>query len=951
MDLFELSAKLTLDSSEYESGLDSAENSAKSKGNLIGNALGTVGKIGAAALGTATVAIGALAKSAVDAYADYEQLVGGVETLFGTGGKSLEEYAKSVGKSVTDAQADYNKLQRAEKKALTNADKAWKTAGLSANEYMELSTSFAASLINSLDGDTEAAVDKADMAITDMADNVNKMGSSVESVQNAYNGFAKGNFTMLDNLKLGYGGTKEEMERLLAKASEISGIEYDISSYSDIVDAIHVVQTEMGITGTTAKEASSTISGSAASMKASWENLVISFGRGSEETKTAMGELVESFSTWLSNVIPVVGEVLANIAVAIKDIVPVIIEMLPGIAKDILPTLLSSAAELVVSMIEALPGLLSGLWDAVQTAVLAVDWVDLGTRILNATVEAFADLQTWATDTWEEVKTAIQTVNWIEVGNTIYSGIVSIVATVPGYLWDLFMGAVDLIKLIDWGALGQWILDKISETIGGIVTSLTDFFTEAKRVVKEDIDWSQLGTDIWNAISGAFHAVQEFFVTTFLGGHDGAKNGVNWVALGESIWEFIGAAFAGLFDAFKAFFTEAYNGALSIDWEGLGTSILETVWMALAGLTTKITDVFRAAKDFVLSIDWLQLGKDIIDFIFDAFEGIGAAFINFFFEGRNSAEKGINWKDLGEAIWDYIKAAFSAVADFYKGIFTEAYNRIKNIKWAELGNIIWGWISDAFSDLTTWANNKFSGVRNAIKNIDWKDLGNAMWDLIQQGINGVKGLIKRFAELFLGVDTELTEGEWAEIWKNAGDTILGLITDPFVNLADDMKTFFSDAITAIMENDWFQMGADILQDIIDGLGDVAGAVSSLFDWSSIYVKTPHFSWEWRDGPMGLFQYPWVTVSWYRKAYDLPRMFTGPTVVPTAGGLKGFGDGAGNEIVLSEEKLKQITGGNQGMTQNNTINVYAQPGQDAEEIARAVQDQLVRWEDQRKAACA
>ena len=174
------------------------------------------------------------------AYADYEQLVGGVDTLFKESSDKLQEYAAN----------------------------AYKTAGMSANQYMETSTSFAASLIQSLEGDTAKAADYANMAISDMSDNANKMGTAMESIQNAYQGFAKQNYTMLDNLKLGYGGTKEEMARLLADATAISGIEYDMSSYADVVDAIHVIQTEMGITGTTAAEASMTISGSIASAQA-----------------------------------------------------------------------------------------------------------------------------------------------------------------------------------------------------------------------------------------------------------------------------------------------------------------------------------------------------------------------------------------------------------------------------------------------------------------------------------------------------------------------------------------------------------------------------------------------------------------------------------------------------------------------------------------------------------
>ena len=204
----------------------------------------TVAKGIGVGLAAASAAVVKLGTDAIKSYADYEQLIGGVETLFKTSADTVSQYA----------------------------DIAYKTAGLSANDYMETVTSFAASLLQSLGGDTEKAAAKADQAIIDMSDNANKMGTAMESIQYAYMGFAKQNYTMLDNLKLGYGGTKSEMERLLADATALSGIEYDLSSFADIVEAIHVIQDNLGITGTTAKEADSTIQGSIASMRSAWAN-------------------------------------------------------------------------------------------------------------------------------------------------------------------------------------------------------------------------------------------------------------------------------------------------------------------------------------------------------------------------------------------------------------------------------------------------------------------------------------------------------------------------------------------------------------------------------------------------------------------------------------------------------------------------------------------------------
>ena len=196
MDLFDVAAKISLDTKGYERGLDDASSKTSSFAEKLGNGLKTAAKVGAAALTAAATAATALGTAAVKAYADYEQLVGGVETLFGAGGKSLDEYASSVGKSVEEARAEYDKLMKSQQAVLDNADIAFRTAGLSANEYMETVTSFSASLLQSLGGDTEAAAKYADMAITDMSDNANKMGTSMEMIQNAYQGFAKQNYTI-----------------------------------------------------------------------------------------------------------------------------------------------------------------------------------------------------------------------------------------------------------------------------------------------------------------------------------------------------------------------------------------------------------------------------------------------------------------------------------------------------------------------------------------------------------------------------------------------------------------------------------------------------------------------------------------------------------------------------------------------------------------------------------
>lgn len=310
-----------------------------------------------------------MSTAAILGYADYEQLTGGIETLFGTQAMTASEYAISVGKSVLEINKEYNRLNAAQNVVMRNADKAYKSAGLSANEYMESVTSFSAALISSLNGDTLKAAEKADQAIVDMSDNANKMGTSMELIQNAYQGFAKQNYMLLDNLKLGYGGTKEEMQRLLQDAQAISGIEYDISSYADVVDAIHVIQTEMGITGTTAKEASSTISGSMGMMKSAWSNLLVGVADDSQNFDALATNFVDSVATVADNILPRVETTLVGVGQLVESLLPVIVDRIPEIIDGVLPQLIQSGMNMITTLLN---GIQANLPKIVNGAILII---------------------------------------------------------------------------------------------------------------------------------------------------------------------------------------------------------------------------------------------------------------------------------------------------------------------------------------------------------------------------------------------------------------------------------------------------------------------------------------------------------------------------------------------------------------------------------------------------
>lgn len=336
-----------------KSGFDDAGQGALKFGDLLkANVLGDFITSGLKTVAGAVKQLGSVfltvGKEALDSYADYEQLVGGVETLFKDSSGIVENYANN----------------------------AYKTAGLSANDYMETVTSFSASLLQSLDGDTAKVAEVSNMAVTDMADNANKMGTDMSSIQNAYQGFAKQNYTMLDNLKLGYGGTKSEMERLLSDAQKISGVKYDISNLNDVYQAIHVVQGELGITWTTAKEASTTIQGSVSAMKSAWQNMLTGIADDNADFDGLINNLVDSIVTAGENILPRVETIIDGVIELVMSTTEIIIDDLPQIIEtgrgmisgllqgiqEMLPELASSAfliiQELVTSLLESLPQLL-----------------------------------------------------------------------------------------------------------------------------------------------------------------------------------------------------------------------------------------------------------------------------------------------------------------------------------------------------------------------------------------------------------------------------------------------------------------------------------------------------------------------------------------------------------------------------------------------------------------
>lgn len=441
----------------------------------IGTAAGAGMKLAAKGATVAAGAIATLSTMAVKTYADYEQLVGGVETLFGAGGKSLVEYVNAVGKYSPEISAQYNDLMAAQNKVMSDADEAYKTAGLSANDYMETVTSFAAALNNSLGGNTKKSAEYANMAVVDMADNANKMGSSMESIQNAYQGFAKQNYTMLDNLKLGYGGTKTEMERLLADASKISGKKFDLSSYADVVEAIHTIQTEMGITGTTAEEAEHTISGSVNAMKAAWTNWLTGLGNSKADIKKLTTQLVDSAKTVLTNVMPVVSQVLTTLGDVISNDAPAIIEEGLSYILDAAPKLLEMGGQLISALVN---GIIANLPQILSAATQLI------TMLCNGLMESASQLPGAVT----EIIT--QLVNFLveNAPQLLVTGVTLVLALIQG-----------LIEAI------PQIIQAIPQLIDGIMSAFDNASSQILGI------GSQIVQDIIDGISSAWDGLVNWF--------------------------------------------------------------------------------------------------------------------------------------------------------------------------------------------------------------------------------------------------------------------------------------------------------------------------------------------------------------------------------------------------------------------------------------------------------
>ena len=502
-------------------------------GQSIGQKLvGTLKKVIAAA------GIGKIISDSINMGGALQQSLGGVETLFKDSADTVKEYAAQ----------------------------AYRTVGLSANDYMEQTTSFAASLLSSVSQDTNAAAQLANMAMVDMADNANKMGTDMQDIQNAYQGFAKQNYTMLDNLKLGYGGTQAEMQRLLNDATKISGVKYDLGNLADMYSAIHIIQQEMAITGTTAKEAATTLTGSFAAMKAAAENVMGNWSTGADLTEPLQA-LADTAQTFLvDNLLPMIGNVLAGIPEIVYSLVPELLqtgtELLSSLAQGFtegipeffstaLPQLLAFTDQLrdnASSFVDAglnlitqlLNGLIAGLPDLIayvpdiiinicgiindNMPKILGEGVAIILQLVVGIVKAVPDLLANWKKILQAVLSVISAINWLNIGKNILTGVANGVKSMGTSMLNAFKGgfssALAWIKSLPSQAV-QWGKNLIQSFIngltgkGGVATIATAGATIAETASGEDVDWSSVWTDANDSISDSAAAMADIAIPAY----------------------------------------------------------------------------------------------------------------------------------------------------------------------------------------------------------------------------------------------------------------------------------------------------------------------------------------------------------------------------------------------------------------------------------------------------
>lgn len=700
MDLFKLLVKIGADSSEADAAIDDVGKKTSNLGSKIKSGLGTAAKAVGAAVAVAGTAVAALTKSAVANYAEYEQLVGGVDTLFKNSNKTVMRYAAQ----------------------------AYKTAGLSANQYMEQVTSFSASLLQSLGGDTEKAAEVANRAVIDMADNANKMGTAMESIQNAYQGFAKQNYTMLDNLKLGYGGTKEEMERLIADAAQMTEEQAALNitvdegslSFGNIVNAISVMQKHLDIAGTTSKEAATTIQGSVASMKSAWQNLLTGISDDSQNFGVLVDNFVDSLETAAHNVVPRIETALKGVARLVSEIAPKIVEELPGIVNDLIPGLIDAAITVVATAVQTIPETLRPLLDVIPPLIL-----DLVPQILELLPEI--------------IDSGMQVISSLALG--ISEGIPNLISTFVSAIPQMAQSFIaNLDPLLDAAlAIITALADGILQALPELLSALPDIITGIVQFIVGAIP--KIIRAVTQIVRGIVQALPQIISELV-------------AAIPEIISGILGAVLDSLPDIIEALLELVIS--IVDELPTIITSIIEAIPELINGIINAIVDnidkfIEAGIKIFVALVAALP---DIISGIVSAIPEIISAIIdaigsfagNIVEAGKNLIVKmgeGIDsaWDDVHERVEQGIARLVTSIVEFFTKTIPEKWAEFKQNAKEKISDIK-EWFSDLPGEMLEIGENIVSGIWDGIT---------GMWGWLKEKVSGFVGNIVDGVKENLGI--------------------------------------------------------------------------------------------------------------------------------------------------------------------------------------------------------